>query len=117
MVKAFFAGLVVLVLLLIVGAGTSWFGLVTERPMAKYAEETRRQVYVNSVAHLDGANASIGTACTNMRNVNVSSGERHAYASMVLQAATSYSGSADLSPESAACIGEAHRLAATRIDQ
>lgn len=108
-------GLCVIVALLILGLGTSWFGLVTSRPMQVYAKETERRVYVQSVAHQQGANSGVGIDCGNMRNVSLPVAQRHAFASLVIQDAAAYSGSADLSPDSRACVSEANALLAEAI--
>lgn len=110
-------GLSALALIMVLGLGTSWFGLVTERPMAKYAKETERQVYVNSVAHQQGADSGIGIDCSNMRNVSNPVASRHAFAGLVVQDAAAYAGNADLSPNSQACIHEANDLLAQPIPQ
>jgi hypothetical protein len=83
--------------------------------MQKYAKETERQVYVNSVAHVQGANSGIGADCSNMENVSLPVADRHAYASMVKQDAAAYSGNQELSPEAQKCIGEADSLLSTQI--
>lgn len=110
-------GLALFAFLLVLGLGTSWFGLVTERPMAKYAKETERQVYLNSVAHQQGADSGIGIDCGNMRNVSLPVGQRHAFASLVVQDAAAYAGNAGLSPNSTACVAEANELLSTAIPQ
>ena len=103
-------GLAIFACLLVLGLGTSWFGLVTARPMAKYAKETERQVYMQSVAHQQGAESGIGIDCGNMRNVSIPDAQRHAFASLVVQDAAAYGGTADLSPEAHACVTEANNL-------
>lgn len=108
-------GIVLLAILLVVGVGTSWFGLVAGRPMAKYAKETERQVYQNSVAHQQGADSGIGIDCGNMRNVSLPVAPRHAFASLVVQDAAAYAGTAGLSPNSEACVQEANALLAEAI--
>jgi hypothetical protein len=82
-----FAGLAAVVALTLLGLGTSWFGLVTARPMAVYSKETERRVYVTSVAH-------------------------HGYAGIVLSTAASYAGTAALSSDSQDCVAEAKTLLA-----
>eukprot|EP00697_Spironema_sp_BW2_P000463 gnl/Spiro4/10580_TR5664_c0_g1_i1.p3 gnl/Spiro4/10580_TR5664_c0_g1~~gnl/Spiro4/10580_TR5664_c0_g1_i1.p3 ORF type:complete len:126 (+),score=29.74 gnl/Spiro4/10580_TR5664_c0_g1_i1:240-617(+) len=113
----FFGGLAIFVLILILGLGTSWFGLVTSRPMAQYAKETERRVYLNSVAHQQGADSGIGIDCGNMRNVSLPIAQRHAFASLVVQDAAAYAGNAGLSAASIACVTEANDLLATAIPQ
>lgn len=53
--------------LLALGAATSWFGLVTQRPMAKYAEETRRQVYDESRSYQQGMAIDLADLCRQWR--------------------------------------------------
>lgn len=104
-------------LLLVLGLALNWFGLITFRPMAKYAKETERQVYQNSVAHQQGANSGIGIDCANMRNVSLPSSQRHAFASLVIQDAAAYSGNAGLSPDSLSCVQDANNLLSQPITQ
>jgi hypothetical protein len=91
------AGAIALALAL--GLALDWFGLVTERPMAKYAKETQRQVYENSVAHQDGANAGIGIDCANM----------------VVGAAAAYGGDRILSDDARSCVAKAHDILTTQL--
>jgi acetyltransferase-like isoleucine patch superfamily enzyme len=107
------AGAIALALAL--GLALDWFGLVTERPMAKYAKETQRQVYENSVAHQDGANAGIGIDCANMENASITPAERHAYASMVVGAAAAYGGDRILSDDARSCVAKAHDILTTQL--
>lgn len=53
--------MVVAFLALVLGIG--WFGLVTNRPMAKYAEETRRQVFTESQTYQEGMAQNLDTLC------------------------------------------------------
>lgn len=46
--RAVLGAALALALLLLVGVGTSWFGLAVDRPMQKYQEETRKEVYDTS---------------------------------------------------------------------
>ncbi len=57
------AGLGAFAGLLLLGAATNWFGLVAGRPMAKYAEETRRQVYEESRAYQQGMAVDLDELC------------------------------------------------------
>lgn len=112
---AVFGAIGLIALLLVIGLGTSWFGLVTARPMLKYSKETERQVYINSAAHQQGANSGIGIDCGNMRNASLPLAQRHAFASLVTQDAAAYSGNAGLSPDSVACVREANDLLSMAI--
>lgn len=90
-------------------------GLYVDRATQKFHQETARQVYANSVAHQQGANSGIGIDCANMRNVSLSDADRHAYASLVLQGVTAYSGDRGLSDDAQDCVREARAVQATPI--
>jgi hypothetical protein len=62
-VKIAATGIAVLGGVLLLGTATSWFGLVTQRPMAKYAEETRAQVYDTSRQFQQGVNRDVARYC------------------------------------------------------
>lgn len=62
-VKVAGVGCLAFVGILVVGTATSWFGLVTQRPMAKYAEETRAQVYDTSRQFNQGVNRDVARYC------------------------------------------------------
>lgn len=98
--------------ILALGVGLNWFGLVTVRPMAKFEKETERQVYINSVAHQQGADSGIGIDCSNMRNVSNPAAQRHAFAGLVIQDAAAYAGNAGLSAASESCVRDANDLLA-----
>lgn len=103
--------------LLLLGWGLGWFGLFAERPMDKYAKETERQVYTNSVTHQQGANSGIGIDCANMRNVSLSAADRHSYASLVVQDVAAYGGNQGLSSEAQQCGHEAKDLLSQPLNQ
>lgn len=105
-------GFAALAIILALGLGLGWFGLIAGRPMVKYATETERQRYVNSVAHQQGADSGIGIDCANMRNVSAPLASRHAFAGLVVQDAAAYAGNADLSAQSRACVSDANDLLA-----
>jgi hypothetical protein len=105
----------ILLLLAIAGLGTSWFGLVTSRPMAKYSKETERQVYLNSVAHQQGAMAGLAIDCSNMRNASTPAPQRHAFASLVIQDAVAYAGDQSLPSDGRVCVREANDLLAVAL--
>lgn len=98
------------IVLCAVGLGTSWFGLIASRPMQQYAKETENRVYLNSTAHLQGANSGIAIDCANMRNVSVFLPQRHSFANLVVIDAAGYSGSNPLSSDSETCLAEAKEL-------
>jgi len=90
---------------LAVGAGTSWFGLVTGRPMAKYAEETRREVVETSRAYQHGTNAALSGYCLNMRLAETPTRQR-AFARLIVTEADAYRGNT-LAPDVEACVADA----------
>jgi len=87
------------------GLGTSWFGLVTHRPMAKYAEETRREVFETSRAHQSGVNMAISSDCLNMRREK-DAASKAALARFIVSEASTFEGA--LTPDAAACLSEAN---------
>ena len=95
------------VVLLILGLALGWFGLVTQRPMAKYGEETRRQVWETSVSREQGVNHLIAGYCLNMRT----SGEantKKAFARLILDQSGTFVGK--LTDDSAACVSESNAV-------
>lgn len=97
-------GLVALIALLGVGLGTSWFGLVTERPMAKYAEQTRHEVFQTSAAREEGVNKGILSECLSMRSAT-DPAQKRALAQFIIGDAGSYEG--HLTSASQSCVAEA----------
>jgi hypothetical protein len=97
--------------------GLGWISLAADRPMEKYQKETSRQVYMNSVAHAQGAASGVMLDCGNMRNVSNNIGTRHAFAQMVIQDAGSYAGNQVLPEEVSTCISEATNLISTPLPQ
>ena len=106
--KVLVSVLIGVTLLMILGTATSWFGLVVSRPMAKYAKETDRQVYMNSITHQQGANSGVAIDCSNMRNSSLALADRKAFASLVIQDYASYGGNLELSVEAQKCLQEAN---------
>ena len=106
--RQFFVGLIILfviILFLVAGVATSWFGLVVSRPMQEYAKETERRVYMNSVAHQQGADSGIAQDCANMESNT--GPERIAFARFVLADAAAYAGNRGLSDDSMSCVAKA----------
>lgn len=98
----FVAGAVACVLAL--GVATSWFGLVTSRPMQQYAEDTRRLTFERSRAHQSGVNAGIVEYCLNMRQATDEAQKKAVARFIVSEAATFYG---TMNNEAAACVSEA----------
>jgi predicted outer membrane protein len=97
-------GLAVLVALLLLGWATSWFGLVTQRPMAKYAEETRKEVYDTSRQYQQGTNRDVARYCEQMRDAPTASGKK-AVAALIRSTISTYDG--PLSDDNKDCVSEA----------
>lgn len=95
--------------LLLLGLGTSWFGLVTSRPMSQYAEETSRLTESNSRRRIDGVNQGIAQMCLNMRRESDANSKR-AFASMILTDAASFQRQDLITTDNQACIAEAKGL-------
>ena len=105
--KAVGAGLLslgVLVLLLAVGLATSWFGLVVDRPMQKYQEETRKEVYDTSRQFQQGTNRDIARYCEQMRDADTPTAKK-AVAALIRSTASTYEG--PLSDDNSTCVNEA----------
>ena len=97
-------GLLLLALLALAGWGLGWFSLTTARPMAKYGEETRRQVFETSRAHQSGVNSAISGYCMNMRRER-DPAARLALARFIQSEADTFEG--QLTPSASACVAEA----------
>ena len=89
------------------GVGTSWFGLVTSRPMQAYAEDTRRLTFEHSKAHIDGTIAGVGDYCLNMREASDPASKK-AVAHYIVNLVSTYTGPQPA--ETQACITEARGL-------
>ena len=84
--------------------GLSWFGLVTQRPMDKYSEETRAQVYDTSRQYQQGTNRDMARYCEQMRGAQSPSAKK-AVAALIRSTAATYDG--PLSADNADCLTEA----------
>lgn len=93
-------------LALIVAAGFAlgWFSLWSGRPMAKYAEETRKEVYDTSRQYQQGTNRDVARYCEQMRTADTTAG-RKAVAALIRSNLSTYDG--PLTPENEACAREA----------
>ena len=102
--KTFFIGVGVFVALVLLGWGTSWFGLVAQRPMAKYAEETRKETYDTSRQYQQGTNRDIARYCEQMRTADNGAAKK-AVADLITSTASTYDG--PLTPANQGCVSEA----------
>jgi Tfp pilus assembly protein PilO len=96
--------LAILAALLALGWATSWFGLVTQRPMQRYQEETRKQVYDTSRQYEQGTNRDIARYCEQMRGAS-STAAKKAVAALIRSTASTYDGV--LTPDNQDCVSEA----------
>jgi len=87
-----------------IGLATSWFGLVTQRPMNQYAEDTRRLVFEHSRAHQSGTNSAISDYCLNLRTAT-DPAQKQALARWIINEAGTFEG--QLTPDAAACVADA----------
>lgn len=104
---AVLSGVAVFGSILLLGTATSWFGLVTHRPMAKYAEETRAQVYDTSRQYQQGTNRDVARYCEQMRTAPNDAG-RKAVAALIRSTLSTYDG--PLSDDNKDCATEAGAL-------
>lgn len=95
--------LAILAALLALGWATSWFGLVTQRPMQRYQEETRKEVYDTSRQYEQGTNRDIARYCEQMRGANGPA--KKAVAALIRSTASTYDGT--LTPDNQDCVSEA----------
>jgi len=102
--KAVGVGLLVIVGVLLLGLATSWFGLVTQRPMAKYSEETRKEVYDTSRQYQQGTNRDIARYCEQMRTADTAAAKK-AVAALIRSTLSTYDG--PLSDDNKDCAQEA----------
>jgi hypothetical protein len=93
--------------LLLIGWATSWFGLVTQRPMAKYAEETRKEVYDTSRQYQQGTNRDVARYCEQMRTADNPAAKK-AVAALIRSTLSTYDG--PLSDDNKDCAQEAGGL-------
>lgn len=103
-VLAVFVGILAIVALMGLGVGLNWFGLATGRPMAQYAEDTRRLTFEHSRAHQAGTNKTLDAYCLNMRTAT-DPAQKKAFANFVTSEADNYDG--PLTPQAGACVREA----------
>lgn len=90
--------------LLLVGLATSWFGLITQRPMAKYQEETRKEVYDTSRQYQQGTNRDVARYCEQMRTADTPAAKK-AVAALIRSTLSTYDG--PLSDDNKDCASEA----------
>lgn len=95
----------IIVAILLFGLALNWFGLFTQRPMAKYQEETRAQVYDTSRQYQQGTNRDIARYCHDMRTAKDEAAKK-AVAALIRSTVSTYSG--DLSDDNKTCVGEAN---------
>jgi len=97
-------GLLAFIGLLLLGWATSWFGLVTQRPMAKYAEETRKEVYDTSRQYQQGTNRDVARYCEQMRIADNQAAKK-AVAALIRSTVSTYDG--PLSSDNQQCVTDA----------
>ena len=93
-----------LIALLVLSWSLNWFGLITQRPMAKYREETRAQVYDTSRQYQQGTNRDIARYCEQMRSAETPAGKK-AVAALIRTTLSTYDG--PLSDDTRDCATEA----------
>ncbi len=100
---AVLGGLVVFAFVLILGVATSWFGLIVDRPMQQYAEETRREVYDTSRSYNQGSIADFRRYCADWKKAEGQS--KDADAELIRSTFRTFTG-APLPSDVQACIAE-----------
>lgn len=92
----------VVAFLAILGWALGWFGLATQRPMAKYAEETRAQVYDTSRQYQQGTNRDLARYCREWRAAQGPAA--NAVADLIRSTADTYEG--ELTEANRRCLEE-----------
>lgn len=100
---AVLGGLAVLAAIMLLGVATSWFGLIVDRPMQRYAEETRREVYDTSRSYNQGSIADFRRYCADWKKSDGQS--KDADAELIRSTFNTYTG-APLPPDVQACIAQ-----------
>lgn len=98
------AVVLVVVFVTLLGWGMGWWSLWASRPMARYAENTRHQVFQQSAAREEGINKGILSECLSMRSAT-DDASRRAMAKFIIADAGMYEG--HLTPAAQACVDEA----------
>lgn len=96
--------LAAIVVMCLLGWALGWFGLVTQRPMAKYGEETRKEVYDTSRQYQQGTNRDIARYCEQMKSAQNDAAKK-AVAALIRSTTSTYDG--PLSPDNQACVADA----------
>lgn len=104
-----FGVLVILVFigLILLGWGMGWFGLITDRPMQKYQEETRAETYDSSRQYQQGTNRDIARYCEQMHDASTPSAKK-AVAGLIRSTVSTYDG--PLTDDNATCVSDAKGL-------
>lgn len=92
-------------LVVVIGFFTSWFGLVTDRPQQIYKEQTRKEVRDNSIEYQDGMKRDIARYCEQMRDTSRPMSSRKAVAALMRSNASTYDG--PLTDDNQTCLSEA----------
>lgn len=94
--------LVALVLIVAIGFGLSALGLLWDRPVSKYAEETRAQTYDSSRQYRQGINRDLARYCRQWRDANGAG--KSAVADLIRSTSDTFEGT--LTADNARCIKE-----------
>lgn len=105
--KALGCGAFAIFAILLLGTATSWFGLVAQRPMAKYQEETRKEIYDTSRQYQQGTNRDVARYCEQMRTATDPAAKK-AVAALIRSTLSTYDG--PLSDDNRDCAAEAGAL-------
>lgn len=93
--------------LVVLGWSLTWFGLVTQRPINKYQEETRAQVYDTSRRYQQGTNRDIARYCEQMRTAS-NDASKKAVGALIRSTVSTYEG--PLTPDNQDCVIEAKEI-------
>lgn len=96
------AGLIVVIIII-----AGWIFATSNRPLAKYVEETRRQTFETSRTYIDGKNKTINDYCMNMQTAN-DTVQRKAMARWIKSEADNLTGK--LTPAAQSCVAQANNV-------
>lgn len=89
----------------LLGWGLGWFDQVTQRPMSKYNEETRKEVYDTSRQYEQGTNRDIARYCEQMRDTTRPPSSRKAVAALIRTTNSTFDG--HLTQDNTDCVSYA----------
>ncbi len=101
------AGVAIIFIFVVVVIAVGWMFATSNRPLAKYQEETRRQTFETSRTYIDGKNKTINDYCMNMQPATDEI-QRKAIARWIKSESENFSG--NLNPSAQSCVSQANNV-------